>query len=121
MEGYRSEKIAQLIREQLGLLLIRRVKDPAVQGVTITDVRVSGDLSVATAYFVASDEEVKRVARGLDRASSFLRRELGARLELRRTPALRFRRDEAVEHGERIDEVLRELEPEELGDSGDER
>ena len=110
MEGHRVERISHLLQEKLGLLLLRRVKDPAVQGVTITAVRVSGDLSVAKVYFTARPEEVERAAKGLERAAPFLRRQLGETLRLRKIPELRFVRDEVIEQGERIDAILRELE-----------
>ena len=109
MEGDRVERVAQLLREGIGELLARRVKDPDVQGVTITDVRVSPDLGVAKVYFAAETAKAATIQRGLQRASSFLRRELGGKLRLKRTPELRFERDEALEEGMHIDEVLREI------------
>ena len=84
MQGQRSERVAELIRQELGMLLLRRVKDPSVSGVTITDVRVTHDLSTATAFFAAGDSEADKIRTGLTRASSFLRRELGAKLRLKR-------------------------------------
>ncbi len=114
MGGRRNERVAELIRQVLGELLIKRVKDPALRGASLTDVQVSPDLSVARVFFAARDEgEARRIGRGLERATSFLRRELGRRIETKRTPELRFERDLALEQGMRIDAVLREISEEE--------
>ena len=109
-ERRRVEKVAKLLQAELSSLILTRLKDPKVDGVTITDVRVSSDLSVARVFFAAADDVAAgEAAEGLGRATSFLRREVGRRLELRKTPELRFHRDEALEHGHRVDAVLREI------------
>lgn len=109
----RPERVAELLRFELSTLILTRVKDPRVEGLTITGVSVSPDLSVATVYFASGgDEAARRAAEGLERTASFLRREVGARLRLRKTPELRFRRDEALEEGLRIDGILKELDGE---------
>lgn len=108
-DGRRVERVARLIREELSALIISKLKDPRVAGVTVTDVRVTPDLSVARVYFAAGDEDADRAAEGLARAAPFLRREVGASLRLRRMPELRFQRDEALEHGHRVDSILKEI------------
>lgn len=112
MQGQRSERVAQLLKQELGELFLRRVKDPIVSGVTITDIQVTNDLSIAKVYFAAEDEaSAKKIKDGLTRTAPFLRRELGKKLRLKRTPELRFLRDEALEHGTHIDTILREISP----------
>lgn len=112
----RVDRIGELLKAELSALALRRIKDPRLQGLTITEVSVTPDLSVARVYFAASDDEAAgRIQDALDKAAPFLRREVGAKLRLRKTPELRFRRDEALEHGTRIEAILREL------DEGDER
>jgi ribosome-binding factor A len=114
MQGRRNERVAELLRQELGSLLLRQVKDPALQALTITDVRVVSDLSVARVYFAAHDDEsAAEILGGLERAVPFLRREIGRRLELRRPPELRFARDTVLEEGLRIDAILREISDEE--------
>jgi ribosome-binding factor A len=104
------ERVAELLRAELASLLIRRVKDPCVEGLTITAVVVSPDLSVAKVYFAAPDDEAAaRGEEGLDRAASFLRREVAATLRLRKIPDLRFLRDEVLERGMRIDAILKDI------------
>lgn len=110
MQGTRNERVAELLRQELGFLLLRRVKDPALQALTITEVRVTQDLSVARIYFAAgSDEQAEEIRKGLGRANAFLRREIGRKLRLKRPPELRFRRDEVLEQGMHIDSILREI------------
>ncbi len=116
MQGHRIERVSQMIQEKLGILLLRRVKDPAVQGVTITEVRVSGDLAVAKVWFAASDDDLDRVRDGLKRVAPYLRRELGTSLRIKRTPELRFYRDEAVETAGRVESILRDLDAGEVGE-----
>ena len=116
MEGRRKERVAELIRQQLGQMLVKDVRDPSLREVTFTEVRVSPDLSVAQVFFAAHDDTgAEQARRGLERAAPFFRRELSRLLKLRRTPELRFRRDEVLDQGEHIDTILREL-----GQVGDE-
>lgn len=104
--------MAELIRQEIAGLLVKRVKDPTLHDVTLTEVKVSPDLSVATVYFAAAGEAEAAVIRaGLERATPFFRREMGRVLKAKRTPVLRFHRDEALEEGMHIDSILREIIP----------
>jgi ribosome-binding factor A len=107
----KQERAAHLIRNILSSLLMAEVTDPALQDVTITDVKVDREFEYADVYVHAlGDDEVRRaVMAGLDRANGFLRRELAQRIRLRKTPVLHFHWDVAVERGERIDSLLEAL------------
>lgn len=109
VQGRRHDRVGELIRQELGQLVVNGIKDPAVQGITITDVRVTPDLSMATVYFAAGDDSAKKIEHGLERATSFLQRRLGAALRLKKVPKLRFRRDQALEEGEHVDSIIREI------------
>lgn len=91
--------------------MLRRVKDPRVQGVTLIGVDVSPDLALARVYYsVLGNEETRaEVAMGLESARGFVKRELGKRLKLRRTPDVIFLLDTSLEHGSRIQQILKEL------------
>mgnify|MGYP005838409555 FL=1 len=104
----KQERAAQLIHTILSELLMTEVTDPALMGVTITDVRVDREIEYADIYVHALDDR-NEVMAGLERANGFLRRELAARTRFRKTPVLHFHWDVAVEHGERIDELLDSL------------
>ena len=101
--------MGKAVREELANLLVHKVKDPTIQGVTITDVKVSPDLTVAHVFFAADDERAKQINTGLERAAPYLRRQIGARLHLKRSPELRFQRDMALEEGIKIDTILRDI------------
>ena len=95
----RSERLADLILRELSTLLLEEVKDPRVQGVTLTGVRMNTDLRIAEVLFTAGEDAEKReqARQGLARAGGFLRSQLGRRLSLRYLPELRFIPDEYLE------------------------
>lgn len=93
---------------EIASTLLRSSKDPRVKLVTITGAQVSPDLKNARVYYTVLGDEDKReeVAQALDRAKGFLRRELGAHLELKSTPELRFIYDDTLDRGMRIENLL---------------
>jgi ribosome-binding factor A len=111
--------VAAALRNTLGELLLTGLKDPALAQlgmISVTGVTVSGDLGVATVYVVGPvDDPAAREALlgGLARATPYLRAEAASRLNLRRAPELRFRVDESIPHGQRIESILEELATEE--------
>ena len=109
--SHRSERVADLIRQELALLLEREVKDPRVGFVTVTRVMVTRDLRSARVFVtILGDEPQKQDSlKGLAAAQGFLRHELSQRLGLRHTPSLEFLLDKGVESEERIEQLLREI------------
>ena len=79
---HRSERLGELFRREITRLLLGSLKDPRLDGVTVTDVRATQDLSFATVY-IRSDEDVSEGIEGLEHAVGFIRRELGRSLRLR--------------------------------------
>lgn len=110
-QGSRPERIADQIRGELGQMLTRDVHDPGIGFVTVTRVQVSADIQQARVYYTAlGDEKARRdSARALDRALPFLRRQLGARLRLKRVPELAFSYDDSIAGQDRIERILNEL------------
>jgi len=82
--------------------------------VTLTRVKVSPDLQLARVFYTMMGDEAAHVAtaKALTRATPFLRRQIGARIRLRRVPELRFEFDKSVEHQDRIERILIELQAE---------
>lgn len=112
MANYRDRRVGQEIMHEVNDILNKRIRDPRVQGITITDVRVTGDLQQATIYYsLLSDlaSEQQKAQQGLDKAKGLIRKELGQRLTLYKTPELIFERDESVQYGKHIDELIRKL------------
>ncbi len=115
-QGHRPDRVGDQIRKEISELLARgAVHDPGIGFITLTRVQVSADLQVAhILYTMLGDEKARReTARALERATPFLRRQLGSRLRLRRVPDIDFRFDQAVAHQDRIEQVLRDLHDEE--------
>jgi ribosome-binding factor A len=110
-QGSRPDRVADQIRAELADLLAREVHDPGVGFVTLTRVRVSADLQQAHVYYTALGDEKSRrgTERALARAAGFLRRQIGTRLRLKRTPELTFHYDESIAGQNRIEELLSEL------------
>jgi ribosome-binding factor A len=114
MQGSRPDRVGEQIRQDVSDLLAHHVHDPGVGFVTLTRVTVSPDLQLARIYYTQlGDDRARRdTVRALQRVIPFLRRQLGSRLRLRRVPELEFRFDESVEHQDRIERVLRDLQAE---------
>jgi len=112
----RTERVAGELRAIIGEVIARReIKDPRVQGaglITITHVRVSGDLRQAHALFTvhnAPDAELEHVREGLDHASGYFRHAISRRLRLKVTPALSFEVDRVFEQASRVERLLQEI------------
>jgi len=101
--------MADVLRQELGQLLEREVKDPRVGFTTITSVTLSGDLRLARVYVtvLGGDEKIQQAMAGLTAAKAFLRHQLARRLNLRYTPEIEFHLDRSQEYSERIDELIR--------------
>jgi ribosome-binding factor A len=110
-QGSRPDRVADQIRSELGQLLARDVHDPGLGFVTITRVQVSGDLQQARIFYTALGDERSRLHsdRALHRALPFLRRQIGARLRLKRVPELQIVYDESIAGQDRIEQLINEL------------
>jgi len=103
--------VADQIRGELALMLVREVHDPGIGFVTLTRVTVSPDIHLARVFYTVLGDEKARTnsARALERAAPFLRRQIGSRLRLKRVPELRFQYDDATAGADRIDQIINEL------------
>jgi ribosome-binding factor A len=110
-QGSRPDRVADLIRGELATLLTREVHDPGLGFVTITRVQVSPDLQQARVMYTALGDDKARAAstRAVERAVPFLRRQIGSRLRLKRTPELKFVYDDSIAGQDRIEQLLSEL------------
>ena len=105
------------------MMLLRDVHDPGIGLVTLTRVKVSPDLQLARVYYTLIGDEKARAEtkKALDRATPFMRRQIGSRIRLRRVPELVFEFDKSIENQERIEKILLDLqhEREERGPIGE--
>jgi ribosome-binding factor A len=123
----RAERVADQIRMEVADILMRRIKDPRVRSVTVTDVELTSDLRLARVYVTTMerDEAERLVFDGLAKASGFIRSELGKRLSLRYLPDVSFIKDISGPRGDRILRLLDSLHdsdeepPASPGDSGE--
>lgn len=114
--GYkRSERVADQIRMEVADILMRKIKDPRVRSVTVTDVELTRDLRLARIFVTTMEQEQaeRDVFAGLAKASGFIRGELGRRLTLRYLPEVVFVKDLSGPRGDRVMQLLEELHDEE--------
>lgn len=112
MAGSRAERVADQVRELVSQLLAFEVRDPGVGLVTVTHVKVTGDLSLAQVYYtlIGDDPKERReTAKALERATPYLRRRVAEAVNLRRATDLRFHYDEHVERQARVETLLQEI------------
>jgi ribosome-binding factor A len=109
-QGSRPDRVADQVRAEVSSMIARDLRDPGLGFITITRVQVSPDLQHARVYYTCLGDQTARrnTARALQRASSFMRREIGHRLRLRRSPELEFTFDESIERQNRVEELLQE-------------
>jgi ribosome-binding factor A len=126
MSQYRQEKVQERIQEILNTVLRFDTKDPCLDGVYVLEVRVTADLRIARIYWrtegaivseeglVPGGEEVSEIEinKALARAGGYLRRQVAEKLKIRFAPELQFHRDNTLERGERIIDIIREVVPE---------
>jgi len=111
-QGYRPDRVGDQIRHELSEILTRgEVHDPGIGFITLTRVQVTGDLQLARVFYTSLGDANarKETARALTRATGFFRRQIGARLQLRRVPELEFRFDESIANQDRIEQILRDI------------
>lgn len=107
----RADKIAEALHELISGLLVKGVKDPRIGFTTITAVKVTDDLHLATIFFtvIGNDAEKKATEQGLNSARGFIRKEMAKSLRMRYVPDILFKYDESVDYGRRIDSLLNEV------------
>lgn len=110
MSGYRVDRVSEDIKREI-IAVMRELKDPRVHGMlTVVKVSVTNDLSYAKVYVSAVEgiETAKEAVKGLASAAGFIRRQIGDRLHLRKSPELHFIADDSVEKGFALFEKLKQ-------------
>ncbi|MEE1247030.1 MAG: 30S ribosome-binding factor RbfA [Acutalibacteraceae bacterium] len=112
MAGYRIDRVSEDIKREI-IAVIRELKDPRVMDkmLTVVRVEVSSDASYAKVYISAMEglETAKEAVKGLKSATGYIRREVGKRLHLRKTPELNFVADDSIDHGMNIVKMMDDL------------
>ncbi len=115
MSNIKTERISDALIEQISYIIATEVKNSDINFVTITDVRVSNDLSYAKVYFTVLDEsKISVTTKALKEASGFIRHELRDRVDIRQIPELEFVYDESIKQAEKIENIIDKLHEEEM-------
>lgn len=111
MTDPKQERIAERIQMIISELLLRQLRDPRLEGVTVTEVNIDRELQHANVYVNAlgDEERAEEVMAGLDSAAGYIRREVAQRLQLRSAPQLRFHWDPRLAYIEEVNELLEHL------------
>ena len=108
-----TERLASLIQRELATIVNKEVKDKSSGYINLTEVKVTKDLSFATIYFTISSDQkevIERAKKGIEDAKVTIRMELAKKIKnIRKIPDLLFRYDEALAHGNHIDQILKSL------------
>jgi len=107
-EFSRNQRLGNQVLRSLSELLRFETKDPRLDGVSLTAVDLTRDLSVARVYYSMLDPnaEAAPVQAGLEKASGFLRAKLGQAIKVRHVPELRFEHDDSAAEGQRISDLI---------------
>jgi ribosome-binding factor A len=114
MQGRRVDRIEEQLRIEISDILEREVTDPRIGLTTVTNVKVSPDLSHARIFVtvLGTEEDRKKTIHGLKSAAAYIRRSLSKRLHhLRRIPELAFEYDESIEQDFRIEKLFEQIKP----------
>ena len=114
LAGNRSHRVGDQVLREISDLLLRKVKDPRLKDVTLTDVSVSKDLRRAHVYYsiFGTGEQKKQAQEGFESATGYIRKKIGERLQLRYVPDMQFQYDTSLEYGQKMERILEELNPE---------
>lgn len=119
MASRRAQKVAEAIREVVGMAILAELNDPRIENVTVTYVEVSGDLRLAKVHVSVMGDEVKQnlSLRGLQSAAGFLQSKCAKRINTRYTPKIEFYLDQGVKNSIEISRILKEVLPDEAARS----
>ncbi len=108
------DRIASNLVKEISYILMTEVKDPDVKFVTVTDCKVTSDLSFAKVYVtIFNQDRIEQTMSALKTARGFIRHELRDRVDIRHIPELEFIYDESIEYGKKIEEIIDQIHEEE--------
>lgn len=110
MKNNKINRLNHTMMREISYILETEIKDKHIKFVTITEVKVTNDLSYAKVYVtILNDDYREDTLKALNKASGFIRKQLADRMELRHIPELEFKYDESIEYGQRIEEDLKRI------------
>ena len=111
LAGNRSYRIGDQILRETSMILLKRVRDPRLKGVTLTGVKMTKDLRHAYVYYslLGKDEQKSLAQAGFESAKGFIRKEIGEGLRLKYVPDIEFIYDTSLEYGQKIEKLLEKI------------
>lgn len=114
MHYKRADRVAAVIHEELGKMLLMDMKDPDVANVTVIKVEMTDDLHYAKVYYsvLGDDEKLEAAKKALERSRGFIRTEIGRRIKIRLTPEISFVHDSTAAYADHIEHLLKKIKEE---------
>ena len=114
MASNRAEKVSDLLKKEISLIITNEIKDPRLQNINITAVKVSDDIGIARVFYSIIGESIHKSESKIDekilkKFSGMIRSNLAKKIKIRRIPKIIFRFDESIEYSENIEKLLRNL------------
>lgn len=114
MTSNRSDKVADLLKKEISLIITNEIKDTRLQNINITAVKVSDDIGIATVFYTVIGESIHKEESKIDeiileKFSGMVRSNLAKKIKIRRVPKIKFRFDESIEYSENIEKLLKNL------------
>ena len=105
----KQERLNSLFTEEISKIIQEELKDKSIGFVTITASKVTNDLSYAKVYFTTLEEDKKKVAETLNKASGFIRTCLCDRIQIRKMPEIIFVYDTSIDYGKKIEDIIERI------------
>ena len=114
MQTKRSDKVGDLLKKEISLIISSEINDPRLQNINITAVKVSDDIGIATVFYTIIGESIQKTQSNIDskileKLSGMIRSNLAKKIKIRRIPKIKFRFDESIEYSENIEKLLKNL------------
>ena len=109
--GRRAVRVGDQILKEISSILLEKVKDPRVRGVTFTGIKLSNDLKIARVFYsvFGQENQIEKAHAGLESAKGFIKREISLRMSLRYTPEIIFKYDTSLESGSHMERLFDKL------------
>ena len=114
MTSNRSDKVGDLLKKEISIIIANKIKDPRLKNINITAVKVSNDIGIATVFYTIIGEPIQKNKSKIDdkileKLSGMVRSNLAKKIKIRRIPKIKFRFDESIEYSENIEKLLKTL------------
>ena len=108
--SFRDKRIGKIIQNELSKIFLMDIKNPKIEDIVITNVKVAGDLSTAKIYFSSYNKvDLKEMKIELDKSKGFILSKLGLQIKLRKMPSLGFHVDDSLEYADKISRIMEKI------------